>query len=620
MNKEKNNRRKSKNDENNKKENNLNEEDDFSLKFNTKIEEKNKGYDIVIDIRSFKSLIYNGWRIKFPNGNELKAYEKKKNNETIVVGVIGNGNKGKSFTLQKLSEYKIPKGFSLATEGLSIKYSDLKEKNICILDSAGREGPLIKMVNGEVNEEDFSNENESDDEKNDNNNNDDEEEDVKEDEIVENKINSNVNNRNNKFVKMNSTKNAQKTYKKNVNNINIDNINEVPPLPNQSPNSKNLLHIDNLSDNKDLKKMLKYDEKLSEEEDDEENIEEYSRDKLLTEYFLEKFILQKSNVLIIVVGPMTISEQKLLTKLKNQSFEKDLFIIHNLQNYIYIKQVKNYIKNTLLKLRMIHLKKRIYQNIDYNNNNNENPSKNKIYYIEEKNKKNIIHLILANEYSEAGEYYNTTTISYLKKKIEGIEKRKKFAVIEEIQEFLLKYSNELIEENLKRENIFFDQNKNSIKLKNINNITLKKYLVDELDFNIQKDGYLPKYSYVVKDNKLVIKIELPGGGKIKPSLEITKGDYIFKFEGEKNGDLEIENDSKNNEKKIKLEFNNREKGKYVLNINIPQNVIHINNISNKPKLIEKEKGVFCYEYEVEYLLDKKKEIKNDNEAEDEYNV
>jgi len=189
MNKEKNNRRKnSKIDEINKKENNLNEEDNFSLKFNTKIEEKNKGYDIVIDIRSFKSLIYNGWRLKFPNGDELKTYEKKKNNETIVVGVIGNGNKGKSFTLQKLSEYKIPKGFSLATEGLSIKYSDLKEKNICILDSAGREGPLIKMVNGEVNEEEFSNENDSDDEeKNENNNNDIEDEDVKEDEIIDNK-------------------------------------------------------------------------------------------------------------------------------------------------------------------------------------------------------------------------------------------------------------------------------------------------------------------------------------------------------------------------------------------------------------------------------------------------
>ena len=617
MNKEKN-RRKSK-DENNK--NNLNEEENFNLKFNTKLEEKNKGYDIVIDIRSFKSLIFNGWRIKFPNGNELKTYEKKKNNETIVVGVIGNGNKGKSFTLQKLSEYKIPKGFSLATEGLSIKYSDLKEKNICILDSAGREGPLIKMVNGEVNEESVdSNENSEEDENENNNNvnNEDEEEDVKEEEIIKNNNNIiNNNNRNNKYVKMNSTKNAQRTYKKNINNISTENINEVPPLPNQSPNSKNIIHIDNINENKDLKKIL--NEKF-EEENEEENIEEYSRDKLLTEYFLEKFILQKSNVLIIVVGPMTISEQKLLTKLKNQSLEKDLFVIHNLQNYIYIKQVKNYIKNTLLKLRMINLKKRIYQNIDFNNNNNnENEQKNKIYYIEEKNKKNIIHLILANDYSEAGEYYNTTTISYLKKKIEGIEKRKKFAVIEEIQEFLLKYSKELIEENLKKENIIFDQNKNSIKLKNINSITLKKYLVDELDFNIQKDGYLPKFSYVVKDNKLVIKIELPGGGKIKPSLEITKGDYIFKFEGEKNGDLEIENDKKNNEKKIKLEFNNRENGKYVLNINIPQNVIHINNISNKPKLIEKEKGVFCYEYEVEYLLDKK-ENNNENEVEDEYNV
>ena len=309
MNKEKN-RRKSK-DENNKI--NLNEEDNFNLKFNTKIEEKNKGYDIVIDIRSFKSLIFNGWRIKFPNGNELKTYEKKKNNETIVVGVIGNGNKGKSFTLQKLSEYKIPKGFSLATEGLSIKYSDLKEKNICILDSAGREGPLIKMVNGEVNEESVDSNENSDEDDNEINVNNDEEEDVKEEEIIKNNNNNVINNRNNKYVKMNSTKNAQRTYKKNINNINTENINEVPPLPNQSPNSKNIIHIDNINDNKDLKKLL--NEKF-EEENDEENIEEYSRDKLLTEYFLEKFILQKSNVLIIVVGPMTISEQKLLTKLK----------------------------------------------------------------------------------------------------------------------------------------------------------------------------------------------------------------------------------------------------------------------------------------------------------------
>ena len=158
--------------------------------------------------------------MKFPNGDELKTYEKKKNNETIVVVVIGNGNKGKSFTLQKLSEYKIPKGFSLATEGLSIKYSDLKEKNICILDSAGREGPLIKMVNGEVNEESVdSNENSEEDENeiNNNVNNEDEEEDVKEEEIIKNNNNIiNNNNRNNKYVKMNSTKNAQRTYKKNM--------------------------------------------------------------------------------------------------------------------------------------------------------------------------------------------------------------------------------------------------------------------------------------------------------------------------------------------------------------------------------------------------------------------
>ena len=71
---------------------------------------------------------------------------------------------------------------------------------------------------------------------------------------------------------------------------------------NQSPNSKKLLN----NENKELKINL-----------------------FKKEDVLQKFILQKKNVLLIVVGQIKFSEQKLLTKIKIQSLEKDylLFII-----------------------------------------------------------------------------------------------------------------------------------------------------------------------------------------------------------------------------------------------------------------------------------------------------
>ena len=51
-----------------------------------------------------------------------------------------DGNKGKSFLLNKLSNYDLPSSTTIRTEGLSfLKYPDLtkeENKNIILLDSA----------------------------------------------------------------------------------------------------------------------------------------------------------------------------------------------------------------------------------------------------------------------------------------------------------------------------------------------------------------------------------------------------------------------------------------------------------------------------------------------------
>ena len=56
----------------------------------------------------------------------------------------------------------------------------------------------------------------------------------------------------------------------------------------------------------------------NEEKKEKELFREKSREKLITELFLQNFIINNSDVLIIVVGILTYSEQKLLNRIKTE--------------------------------------------------------------------------------------------------------------------------------------------------------------------------------------------------------------------------------------------------------------------------------------------------------------
>ena len=185
-------------------------------------------YDIIININSMQN-IKNGWEIKMSE-NGKKLIESNERNKKLVIGVMGNRNKGKSFILQALSGEKMQTGTTINTVGLSIKYS---EDKFVLLDSEGSESPIL----GE---------------------------------------------------------------------------------------HTNMLEI--------------------------------SRDKLFTEAFLLSYISTFSNALLLVVGELTFSEQKLINKisedikkLKVKGISKYLIVIHNLQTFETKEQVENYIKNYLKK-------------------------------------------------------------------------------------------------------------------------------------------------------------------------------------------------------------------------------------------------------------------------------
>ena len=83
-------------------------------------------------------------------------------------------------------------------------------------------------------------------------------------------------------------------------------------------------------------KIIKKENDMLNEKEIEQNKEfkENARDKIMTELFLQKFIIMVSDILLIVLGKLTYSEQLLINKIKVECLEQNkgrILIIHNLQ-------------------------------------------------------------------------------------------------------------------------------------------------------------------------------------------------------------------------------------------------------------------------------------------------
>ena len=82
-----------------------------------------------------------------------------------------------------------------------------------------------------------------------------------------------------------------------------------------------------------------------------------AKDKKAFELFIQDFIIEKSNILFIVVGQMILSEQKLINRVVNETNNNTIFVIHNLKNLYSKEQIENYIENTFKKNIFLNFKK-----------------------------------------------------------------------------------------------------------------------------------------------------------------------------------------------------------------------------------------------------------------------
>jgi hypothetical protein len=192
-----------------------------------------------------------------------------------------------------------------------------------------------------------------------------------------------------------------------------------------------------------------------------------------------------------------------------------------------------------------------------------------------------------------------------------VKKRQKFSIINECKKFLKDLSEEIIEEKINENSISveeIDDNNDKIYIKNQENITLKKFVIDEMGYTLNDKGSLPKYSYYVKDDKFHIFIDLPGGGKIKNSVEPIQGFYLFTFEGIQYGDKEIEEDSKKEKSELICSKSTRKTNKFKFGIKIPNTAFQLENMTSEKPV--QDRGVIEYKFKIKMI-----EKNEDNEDE-----
>ena len=235
---------------------------------------------------------------------------------------------------------------------------------------------------------------------------------------------------------------------------------------------------------------------------------EKSTEKLMTELFLQNYIIHNSDILLVVVGELTYLEQKALNsiriRLKRKLLNKPyniLCVIHNLMNYTTINEVESYINGTLLKNETFKLEEKIKINT-------KTESQNGVCYYEKDSDMKIYHLIFANDYSEAGKYYNDYTLQYIENLIGSNINLRGFDIIETIKKEFKEFS-KYVFENYQGE-IEFDNSPNLIKLKNPKELILKKFFTYELLFsNMNENDFEPNYNCYQTKNQILVNIEAP---------------------------------------------------------------------------------------------------------------
>ena len=203
-----------------------------------------------------------------------------------------------------------------------------------------------------------------------------------------------------------------------------------------------------------------------------------TNERRVTDFFLQRFIIENAHVILLVVGKLSIDDQFFLNKLtklikeEKGRFLQKVIVIHNLMTMEKKEVVENYIENTLKKSLTFNLEER--KDLKISEERAKKLYNRSLYYernddSDKDGKKGIIHLIMAKYGTEAGDYYNDSAVDYIRKAGHTAYDALEFDVIEKLKEYFCKVGETILKlenpsESIKPENIEFLNNERQSKL------------------------------------------------------------------------------------------------------------------------------------------------------------
>ena len=327
---------------------------------------------------------------------------------------------------------------------------------------------------------------------------------------------------------------------------------ETPLLKEEKPIINNQVIIKEKNGD-ELENAIKFDEI----EDD------LARDKAQTERFIEQLIISLSDMVILVVGKLTRTEQRLISRIKNMVKKnernkiKSIIIVHNLAQYHKTIEVENHINYYLKKSATFKLGPK-----DYLGNNKIFKGRQYFYEITDDSKElQVFHYIMAKEGTEAGNYHNPFTLELIKQQYNSFNDRKPINIPDEIIKLFSELSTEIIGEKMDCQKLGKDNNLIKLVEDNQNNNAKKKTRLHVQNAYIDQDGNYLK-------NK----------GKFEPKYSL----YFYKEKKVKKDDDDEDEDEDEDEENYE---------KYLLlRLEIPGNILKLTARSTDPKT-EKFKGI-----------------------------
>jgi len=253
---------------------------------------------------------------------------------------------------------------------------------------------------------------------------------------------------------------------------------------------------------------------ISEKDQKDQNIEEKTdivNDRIMTETFIQDFILATCNIILIMLGQLTQENQKMIERIIRNYHNKKIFIIHNFLNLAHIESVEEKIKRDIIEAFPVKEQPLIVYEAK-----KDQIKRNNKQYIEERKGNCISHMVYAREETEAGNYYNENTIESIKMFLRTDLNFKKFNLVESFNEFCSKekLKTYLSLENKEVKDLKISEIDNHLQLNKKISFKIKQGVFNAFGTliidNVQENEYEPAYKVYESDIKFTIFISIPG--------------------------------------------------------------------------------------------------------------